>query len=259
MPNYNLKRGSLQWGFNTSRAKMQIFGGAFANGKTTALVIKSLQLAKDYPGCNGLLARETYPKLNDTLRKEFFKWCPADWIRKRPTQEDNTCYMHNGSTINFRYVSQRGKNTADGSSSSNLLSATYDWIGVDQIEDPGIGHKDLLDLMGRLRGQTPYRPAESNDSTMPSTGPRWVMLTANPSPNWFFKEIVQPYLIWKKSGVRTPKLIVDTETGSPIMELYEGSTYTNAENLPPDYIKGLESTYKGQMRERFLEGKVGRI
>jgi hypothetical protein len=255
MANYRLERGSLQWNFNKSRAKMQIFGGAFANGKTTALVIKSLQLVKDYPGSNGLLARETYPKLNDTLRREFFKWCPAHWIKRKPTQEDNTCYFNNGSIVNFRYVSQRGKNREDGSSSSNLLSATYDWIGVDQVEDPGIGHKDLLDLMGRLRGATPYRPDDGQDDTMPSSGPRWIMLTANPSPNWFFKEIVQPYLIWKKSGQKTEKLIIEEETGLPVMDLFEGSTYTNAANLPPDYIKGLESIYKGQMRDRFLLGK----
>lgn len=255
MPNYRLERGSLQWGFNQSRQKIQIFGGGYANGKTTALVIKALQLVKDYPGCNGLLARETYPKLNDTLRKEFLKWCPSHWIKRRPTQDDNTCYFNNGSMVNFRYISQRGKSRDDGSSSSNLLSATYDWIGVDQIEDPGIVHKDLLDLMGRLRGSTPYRPDGPEDRSMPSTGPRWIMLTANPSPNWFFKEVVQPYLIWKKSGTKNSKLIVDEETGVPILDLFEGSTYTNKANLAPDYIKTLESLYRGQMRKRFLEGK----
>jgi hypothetical protein len=255
MPNYRLEKGSLQWDFNQSRAKMQIFGGAFANGKTTAAVIKALQLAKDYPGCNGLIARETYPKLNDTIRKEFFRWCPPHWIRKRPTQEDNTCYFHNGSVINFRYIAQRGKSREDGTTTSNLLSATYDWIVVDQVEDPGIGHKDLLDLVGRLRGQTPYRPTDEEDSSMPSSGPRWIILTANPSPNWFFKEIVQPYLIWKRSGKKTEKLIVDEETGLPVIDLFEGSTYTNQANLPKDYIRNLEAMYKGQMRDRFLLGK----
>lgn len=255
MPNYRLERGSLQWGFNQSRKKMQIFGGAFANGKTTAMVIKALQLIIDYPGSNGLMARETYPKLNDTLRKEFMRWCPPEWIKRRPTQDDNTCYMHNGTVVNFRYISQRGKSREDGSSSSNLLSATYDWIIVDQIEDPGISYKDLLDLMGRLRGQTPYRPEGDEDRSMPSSGPRWIMLSANPSPNWFFKEVVQPFLIWRKSGVKTAKLIVDEETGVPLIDLFEGSTYTNAKNLSKDYIKGLESLYRGQMRDRFLLGK----
>lgn len=255
MPNYRMEKGSIQHQFNMSRAKMQIMGGAFGNGKTTALVIKALGLVKDYPGSNGLLARATYPKLNDTLKKVFMEWCPVSWIKKRPTQEDNTCYMVNGTAVNFRYVAQRGKGSASGETSSNLLSATFDWIGVDQVEDPEITHKDLLDLMGRLRGQTPYRPDGAEDPSMPSTGPRWMMLTANPAQNWFYKEIIQPYLAWKKYGTTSEKLLVDGDTGLPLMELYEGSTYTNAANLPADYIKGLESTYKGQMRKRFLMGE----
>lgn len=254
MPIYKLIKDSIQFGFNKSRAKMQIFGGGYGNGKTTALVIKAIQLATDYPGCNGLLARATYPKLNDTVRKEFLSWCPPDFIKRRPTQEDNTVYFHNGSVINFRYIAQRGKQREDGSTSSNLLSATYDFIGVDQIEDPEISHKDLLDLLGRLRGQTPYRPSGAEDPTMPSSGPRFIMLTANPSPNWFFREIIQPFKLWQKNGLFTEKLMMDEETRLPIMELFEGSTYTNKTNLPPDYIKALEAMYKGQMRDRFLMG-----
>jgi hypothetical protein len=175
--NYKLRKGTIQWDFDQSRNKIQFFGGGFANGKTTALVIKALKLCVEYPGSNGLLGRSTYPKLNDTLRKVFFLWCPPDWIKKMPTQDDNTCYLKNGTIINFRYISQRGKQNVDGSTTSNLLSATYDWIGIDQIEDPEIVHKDLLDLMGRLRGQTPYRPEGREDESMPDSGPRWLMLT----------------------------------------------------------------------------------
>lgn len=255
MPNYRLIEGSVQSGFYHSRAKVQIFGGAFANGKTTAMAVKALKLAKEYPGSNGLLARETYPKLNDTLRKVTLKWCPPSWIAKKPTQDDNTLYLKNGSAINFRYLSQRGRSKSDGSATSNLLSATYDWVGVDQIEDPGIVHKDFLDLLGRLRGDTPYQVDGDEDLSMPSTGPRWLMLTANPSHNWFYKEVVQPYLLWKKTGQRTEKLLVDEDTGIPILELFESDTYANKHNLSDDYIKGLETTYKGQMRERFLLGK----
>lgn len=255
MPNYRLEKGSIQWGFNQSRAKVQIMGGGYGNGKTTSAVVKALSLAKDYPGSNGLVARATYPKLNDTIRKEMLAWCPRKWIKRRPTQDDNTLYLINGSVINFRYVSQKGKTREDGSSTSNLLSASYDWIVVDQIEDPEITHKDLLDLMGRLRGSTPYRPTGDEDGTMPSSGPRWLMLTSNPSPNWFYKEIVKPYLHWKKTGIKLEKLLVDDKTGLPVIDLFEGSTYTNKANLAPDYIAGLEAMYKGQMRVRFLEGK----
>lgn len=255
MPNYNLIEASVQEGFQKSRSKIQIFGGGFANGKTTSAVVKSLQLSKDYPGSNGLIGRATYPRLNDTIRKEWLRWCPPHWIRKRPTQEDNSAYLVNGSTVNFRYIQQKGKTQVDGSTTSNLLSASYDWIVIDQIEDPEITYKDFLDLLGRLRGDTPYRPTDEEDPTMPSRGPRFFMCTANPSQNWFFHEVVHPYLIWRDKGIFTEKLIVDEDTNAPLIDLFESDTYANKANLGGDYIKTLESAYKGQMRERYLLGK----
>jgi len=257
MPNYNLKEDSVQFDFQRSRKKVQIFGGGFANGKTTALVIKALQLCKFYPGCTGLLGRETYPKLNDTLRKEFLKWCPRHWIRKMPTQDDNSCYLVNGSAVHFRYIAQRGKSqNEDGSTTSNLLSATYDWIGLDQIDDPGITHKDFLDLLGRLRGDTAYRVEdEPEDTTMPSDGPRWLMMTLNPSQNWAYHELIKPYLDWRDRKIFSPKLLIDEDSATPVIELFESDTYANKHNLKPDFIKTLENAYKGQMRDRYLLGK----
>jgi len=255
MPTYRLEKDSVQWGFNHSRAKIQIFGGGYANGKTTAAAVKALQCISDYPGSNGLIGRATYPKLKDTIQREFFKWCPPDWIVRKPTRDDNTAYMLNGTTVNFRYIQQRGKLADDGSSTSNLLSATYDWIIVDQIEDPEISLKDFLDLAGRLRGNTPYRPQGKEDPTMPDTGPRWMVVTSNPTHNWFYTDVVQPFLLWKQRGLKTEKLMVDEETGEPIIELYESDTYANRANLEEDYIRMLEAMYKGPMRERYLKGK----
>lgn len=256
MPNYKMIEGSIQHKFFLSRKAVQIFGGGYGNGKTTALCIKALNVARDYPGAEILLARETYPKLNDTVRKVFMLWCPPTWIKKRPTQEDNTCYMVNGSVINFRYIAQRGKQSQDGSTTSNLLSATYDFIGVDQMEDPMITPKDFDDLIGRLRGSAIYRPPGGlEDPTMPDTGPRWFCITVNPSQAWIHKKIVQPFIVWRDRGIKMDNLLVDEQTGLPIIDLFEGSTYTNKHNLPADYIRNLESAYKGQARERYLYGK----
>lgn len=260
---YNLRKfndegkPTAQWGFSESRAKVQIMGGAFGNGKTTAVCMKALRCVSNYPGCTGLLARSTYPKLNDSLRKTFIKCCPRGWVKKYPTKDDNTIYFKNGSEVHFRYVAQKGKMQEDGTTTSNLLSNEYDFIVVDQLEDPEIEHKDFLDLAGRLRGQTPYKPADvdHDDPTMPSSGPRWMMLTLNPTHNWPYKELVQPILIYKKTKKKTDKLAVDMETGEPIAELYESSVYENKHNLPADYIKLNESLYKGQMRARYLMGE----
>lgn len=255
MPNYRLEEDSVQWQFHQSRVPIQVFGGAFANGKSTAMIIKALRLVTSYPGSSGLMARATYPKLNGTLRKDFLSWCPKNWVKKLPTQDDNSCIMRNGTTVAFRYIAQRGKNSEDGSTTSNLLSATYDWIVVDQMEDPEIQYKDFLDLIGRLRGQTPYRPSDVEDSTMPSSGPRWLMIGLNPTQNWTYREIIHPLIMFRDKGIRSNKLIVDPETLNPIIELYESDTYANRKNLSEDYIRNLEATYKGQMRERYLLGK----
>lgn len=260
---FRLEEDSLQQRFLASTAKIQIYGGGFANGKTSGGVVKVLQAAKDYPSANMLIARSTYPKLNDTVRKEFLKWCPDKWIKSFPKSANasNTCTLINGTTINFRYIAQQGKNSQE-STTSNLLSATYDLILVDQCEDPEIVHKDVLDLLGRLRGMAKY---EGDDPNMPRTGPRWLMLTLNPTRNWAYRKLVKPLHDFQQ-GLYNEDLMCETdefgkpildEEGlpTPIVEIFEGATYENRANLEPDFIKTLEATYKGQMRDRFLLGK----
>lgn len=248
---YKIKEGGLHEKFQACRKKIQVFGGGYGNGKTTGAVIKALQLCRDYPGSNGLIARSTYPKLNDTIRKEFLAWCPPAWIERKNLSQDNVVQLKNGTVINFRYIQQGGK--SNESSTSNLLSATYDWIVVDQVEDPEISYKDFLDLLGRLRGQALY---QGEDETMPSSGPRWMILMCNPTRNWVYRQLIKPIQDYK-AGIKNPDLLIDEATGEPIIELFEGSTYENKDNLPKDFIEGMESTYKGQMRERFLMGLWG--
>lgn len=259
MPNYKLERGSVQDQFQNSRAKIQVFAGSYGNGKSTGMIVKALKLCKLYPGSLGLMARATYPRLNDTLRRDFFKWCPRAWVKRRPTKDDNTCVLRDDTTIHFRYVSQKGKSAEDGTTVSNLLSASYDWIVVDQLEDPEITHKDFLDLLGRLRGSTPFREAdgmtEADIMSWPASGPRMVMLGLNPTRNWAYREIIAPYLLWKRTGIYSDKLLVDKETKLPILELFESDVYANKRNLDPDYIATMESSYKGQMYDRYVLGK----
>lgn len=253
---FKCKEGSLQHQFLTSRAKIRIFGGGFGNGKTTALCVLAIQIATDYPGANILLARSTYVKLEGTLKKEFLKWLPSKAIAQR-SEKHNRIVLTNGTTVNFMYVAQQGKSSEDGSTSSNLLSANFDFVGIDQVEDPEIMEKDYYDLLGRLRGNAAYSPLGDRDPSMPETGPRWMVLTANPKRNWVYHRLVYPLYTYKQTGIVLPELdheVVDEQI-KPVVELFEGSTYTNADNLPADFIKTLESTYKGQMRERFLLGK----
>lgn len=261
--NYRIIEGGMHDLFHKSYAKVQFIGGGYGNGKTAAACIKALKLCKDYPGCNGLIARSTYPKLNDTIRREFLLWTPSHWIRRMPSRDENTLILKNGSAVNFRYVSQKGKETEE--SKSNLLSATYDWIIVDQMEDPEFSHKDFMDLMGRLRGNAEY---VGDDPLMPRTGPKWFVATLNPTRNWCYREIVKPLHDYQR-GIITDKLLceVDNEGRAilvdgkpkPLIELYEGSTFENVDNVGEDYIRGMLSTYTGSMRDRYIFGKWGAL
>jgi len=260
---YRITEGGMHDRFHQSRAKIQVIGGGYGNGKTAAACVKALKLAIEYPGCNGLIARSTYPKLNDTIRREFMQWCPRHWIKRLYTKDDNTIILTNGTTINFRYVAQRRRDQEEAQ--SNLLSATYDWIVVDQLEDPEFSHKDFMDLIGRLRGGATY---EGNDRSMPKVGPRWFIATLNPTRNWCYREIIKPLHDYKR-GLINPKLICQVDADSkavltngrptPVVELFEGSTYENVDNVGEDYIKTMLSTYTGSMRDRFVYGHWGAL
>ena len=277
MPAYNMIENSPQHLFGNLRTKIQVFGGGYGNGKTAAAIVqKVLRIAKDYPGANILVARATYPKLNDTIRKEFLKWCPVRSIKSFPRSKnsDNTCTMMNGTTINFRYIAQQGKGASEGEqTTSNLLSATYDLIVVDQMEDPEIVEKDFDDLLGRLRGNANYI---GDDSTMPVTGPRWFVICVNPTRNWVYRRIIKPLKDYVERNIITDLLLCSRhpseindqpnpdadkpilgKDGKPelLISLVEGSTYTNKHNLGADFIQTLESVYRGQAKDRYLMGR----
>ena len=122
MAEFKLIKDSAQAHFLNSRNQIQVMGGGFGNGKTGTICMKILDLAIKYPGSRGVFARSTKPKLEDTVKPEFFKWCPKDWIAKYPTEKHNDVILKNGSSIHFRHVRQEGKGR--GENASNLLSAT---------------------------------------------------------------------------------------------------------------------------------------
>lgn len=254
MPNYVINEGSIHHRFWMSRAKIQIFAGSYANGKTAAMCVKGLHVADTYPGANILVARETYVKLNDSTRKEMYKWMPKDWVRRWPNKDENSAYLHSGTVINFRYAKQQGAGKEH--KTSNLLSNTYDLIIVDQMEDPGFTRKDLPDLIGRLRGSAEYI---GDDPTMPRTGPRWLLIGCNPTAGWIYKDYIRHYLEYKESGKVSSTLQrmlddFECEKVEEFIEVINGSTMDNAHNLGEDVIRAMKATYTGVMRERFLMG-----
>lgn len=244
---FKLDEGSEQHNFFECRDMIAGFTGGYGNGKTAALGVLGINLGMSYENARILVGRATRPKLEDSTKPELLKWLPEDWVTSWPSERKNNIKLITGSTIEFRHVRQEGK--GKGEEQSNLLSATYDGILVDQMDDPEFTYKDFADLVGRLRGTARYI---GSDASMPKAGPQWLRFTANPTRNWLFREVVNPYFIFKRTGVVTQKLLrIDQE---PIVRVFNAPTAANSKNTGSDYAARMNAVFRGDMGKRFIEG-----
>jgi hypothetical protein len=235
--------------FFESRTPICGFTGGYGNGKTAALGLIAITIAANYRDARVLVGRATRPKLEDSTKPELMKWVPPDWIERKPTDRHNNLLLkHSNSTIEFRHIRQEGK--GKGEEQSNLLSATYDAILVDQLDDPEFSYKDLADLIGRLRGTAPYI---GDDPTMPPVGPQWFRFGANPTRNWLFREVVSPYFTYKRTGLVTRKLMIDEDTKTPIIEVFNAPSSANTKHTGKQYVSRMRAVYRGSMAKRFID------
>jgi hypothetical protein len=247
---FEVEEGSQQYQFLMCRDDIAGFTGGYGNGKTAALCIGAITVATTYQNARVLVARATKPKLEDSTKPELVKWLPEDWVTSWPAERRNNILLKDTkSTIEFRHVRQEGK--GKGEEQSNLLSATYDAIFIDQIDDPEFGFKDFADLVGRLRGTAKYI---GDDPTMPRVGPQWLRFAANPTRNWLFREVVNPYFVYVKTGIVTQKLIRDVDTGKPLLKVFNAPTSANKKNTGEKYGKRMQAVFRGSMNKRYIEG-----
>lgn len=239
--------------FYECREAIAGFTGGFGNGKTAVLGLAAIAVASQYENARVLVGRATRPKLEDSTKKELLKWIPPDWIAKWPTEKRNDLlFKHTNSTIEFRHVRQEGK--GKGEEQSNLLSATYDMVCLDQLDDPEFQYKDFSDLIGRLRGTARYI---GDDPTMPRVGPQFLRFTANPTRNWLFREVVGPYFTYVKSGMITKKLLINKKSRTPIVQVFNAPSIANKKHTGEAYVERMEAVFRGTMGSRYIEGEWG--
>lgn len=250
---FEITEGSPQYKLFMSEAPIQIAAGGYGWGKTSLLCVKCIQIMQDYPNCHGAILRNTEPNLNTTTYQEFLKWCPKHLIAKYPSNKDKHLVFKNGSSVLFSYIKM---NVRGDSKTMNLLSATFDFIFIDQLEDPEFNYDLFCDLQGRLRGTAKY----VGDQNKP-TYCNYMMCTTNPTQNWINTKLVRPLKVYEKTGVISEDLMKDEElyekTGEVklVIDLIEGTTYDNADHLPEGFIKRLENIYKGNRRRKYMLGE----
>lgn len=214
----NIKLLPTQKDFLLDPAQYSLYSGGFGSGKTVALVLRGLLLSQIMPGNFGLIGRLTYPELRDTTQKTFFEFCPPDWYAPENggvwNKSENYIKLYNGSEIIFRHL--------DTISEKELLSLNLGWFGIDQVEE--ISESVFLILQSRLRKNEVAR--------------RYGFMVCNPAGhNW----------LWHRFHH-------DSKDKMENSAYFDSTTYDNRENLPDDYIKGMEDSYSPEMQKRFLLG-----
>lgn len=250
---FTITEGSPQEKAYKSTAPIQLLAGGYGWGKTSLLCVKCIGIMLDYPGCHGAILRNTETNLFTTTYQEFLKWCPKNRIVKYPGDKDKHLVLDNGSSVLFSYIKMT---TRGDSKTMNLLSATFDFVFIDQLEDPEFSWDLFSDLQGRLRGTAKYVGDEDKSEYC-----NYMMCTTNPTQNWVKTKLVRPLKLWEQQGIVGDDLLKDEELFEregkvvPIIDLIEGTTYDNAENLPPGFIKRLENIYKGDRRRKYMLGE----
>lgn len=254
MPTFELDEGTPQADAFFSTKPIQLLAGGYGWGKTALLCVKCIDLMQKYPGARGAILRNTLPNLETTTQKEFMKWCPKHLIKRMPSARNRTLEFTNGSEVLFNYIALTRRGDSE---TMNMLSATFDFVFIDQLEDPEFTYKLFQDLQGRMRGTAKY---VGDDTSMPKYC-NYFMATTNPTQNWVNTKLVRPLKVWKETGVVLPELLKDeklyAETGKvePIIDLIEGTTYDNKRHLPEGFIERLENIYTGAMRDKYMLGK----
>lgn len=203
--------------FHQHPARFRAFGGGVGNGKSSAGCVEALAMALEYPGCTGIIARQTRPTLKATTQETFFKGgggdadrgdftgCPQELIRKWNKTEQRL-ELINGSVIHFWPLDEPDK----------LSNLNLGWFLIDQAEE--VSEEMFLMLVGRLRQKN---------------APRKGVVLFNPNGHdWIWRRWVQ--LQYPDHG------------------LIHAKTYDNP-NLPADYIESLMS-WPESWRKRFMEG-----
>lgn len=239
-----------QLGFFECREEIAGFTGGFGNGKTSVMGVLACYIAENYEGARVLVGRATRPKLEDSTKPEILKWVPEDSVSRWPSERwNNIEFKRTGSRIEFRHVRQEGK--GKGEEQSNLLSATYDAIFIDQMDDPEFSYKDFADLFGRLRGTAKYI---GNDPSFPKYGPQFMRFGANPTRNWLYREVCGPFFLYEKTGLLTPKLLIDPDTRKPIIRVFNAPSEANKKHTGERFSKRMEIVFRGAMNKRYIKG-----
>ncbi len=212
--------------FIKSDADRLLYSGSVHSGKTFVGCAKGLLLSLQYPSNRGLIVRKDFTSLRETTLQTLLQGDPET----KPVIPPENILNHNKSEHRIKIATQgdpstiiySGLDTSKKGSDypSKVGSSQYGWIFVDECVE--LKKEDWLFLESRLRHPVDFK--QIFGATNPSHPEHWLY-------EMFYKRSQDPH-----------------------SEVIEANVYDNP-FVSEDYLRRLEETYTGPMRERLLKGK----
>ena len=196
-----------------------LFSGGYGCGKSRAAIEEDIDLSMRYPGNLGLITRKYNEDLRDTVKADFYKWCPPQLIAET-RDGGSTVVFINGSVIIFK-----GLYTKSKSQRTKLGSLNLGFFDVHEADE--LMQSDFEDLQGRLRRENIPMKRGYLNCNPPDTN------------HWLYKTFVNP-------------------TDKTLYGLVKGKTQDNT-HLDPSYVENLRKSYARApiLCQKYIDGEFG--
>lgn len=209
----------------TSEAKSTAVVAGFGSGKTELAMFRLITSMLQYPDADFLYCAPTIPLIRDILWAKLGDFLPKLGIKYTLNKSESIVYIHGHGKIFCRSMDNPERLVG-----FEVLDAFLDEMDILSTEK---AISMFMKVKARCR-QKIIDPIKSNGTTVQKKNQIFVTTT----PEGYRGT----YELFKRNPAPGTKLV-------------QMSTYSNAKNLPDDYIEDLKATYPPQLIAAYLEGE----
>lgn len=222
----DIKLSQPQADFFTSDSKATCAVAGYGSGKTEVAMFRLITSALKHPDADWLYAAPTIPLIRDILWAKLSDFLPAIGVDYTVNKSESIVYLHG-----FGKIFCRSLDNPERLVGFEVVDAFLDELDTLQAEKAEAG---FMKVKARCRQRVIDYDRSGIDSIVYKKNQIFVTTT----PEGFRAT----YKLFKKEPL-------------PGSRLVQMSTYSNAHNLPEDYISDLMSVYPAQLIAAYLNGE----
>lgn len=237
------KANPTQKNFIQSRAEADLFDCRKGEGKSCALAWAIYHHARENPGAEVLVIRDTWENLRRTTQREFFEWFPPGIIGEYATGNKEFTWRGEriGLTGRVTFIGLDDERDAHKVASMPLAGFVIDEPAPASADSGGVSEFIFDTAFAQLRQKNINWYMAKLAQNNPDEG------------HWTYRRFWDPGTKHLRPANQLPKL------QQPGFRAWQTMEPENAHNLPPGYYEGLKQLWghRPDLLRRFVEGKHG--